>query len=236
MIDYDKFWGSGAGTYYTCGPSIKLHKDIILDIIKKHRISGKMLDAGCGDGFILSFLDKKENKLFGIDVSKKAIEIAKIKVPSCEFFVKDLSKKINLDKKFDLIICSHTLEHIKNEKIAIHNLISNLKIGGYLIINSPLNSNKPLEYGELHSYSKVKLIKLFSRKELKIIEKCSYGGPIYRIISEFSEKNTNSILKMPRKFYRVIGNIPYFLFKIEHLMLKKYNKSRMFLILLKRIA
>ena len=95
MIDYDKFWVDEAGTYYTKGPSIRLQKEFILNMINKHKISGRILDVGCGDGYLLSFLNKKGNELCGIDISKKAIEISKTKVPSCEFFAWDFSKKIN---------------------------------------------------------------------------------------------------------------------------------------------
>ena len=133
MIDYDKFWEEGRGTQYNCSPTVRLYRDIILDTIKEHKLSGRVLDVGCGDGYILSFLNKKQNKLFGIDISKKAIEIAKTRIPYGEFFVKDFSKKIIFHRKFDLIICSHTLEHIKDEKEVINNGIYNLKIGGKLL-------------------------------------------------------------------------------------------------------
>lgn len=39
MRDYNQFWEDGYGTRYTSGPSLKLQKEIIHNIIKKHRIS-----------------------------------------------------------------------------------------------------------------------------------------------------------------------------------------------------
>jgi SAM-dependent methyltransferase len=39
---------------------------------------------------------------------------------------------------FDIIICSHVVEHIQNYKVALHNLFSLLSPGGFLIFQVPL--------------------------------------------------------------------------------------------------
>lgn len=71
----------------------------------------KVLEIGCFDGFILNKLKQKKFNVYGCEPSDGA-NIAKkfgIKVKK-NFF----SKKLFINKKFDLIILRHTLEHIEN--------------------------------------------------------------------------------------------------------------------------
>jgi len=58
--------------------------------------------------------------------------------------VLDITKKDNpqlkkLKKRFDLGLCCNILEHIVNPKIAIHNIASTIKPGGYLLVTVPYN-------------------------------------------------------------------------------------------------
>ena len=49
------------------------------------------------------------------------------------------------DKSFDVIICNHVLEHIVDDKKAMHELYRVLKPGGWGTINVPMSGDKTLE-------------------------------------------------------------------------------------------
>ncbi len=77
----------------------------------------KILDAGCGTGGMLNFLQKNNLKnTIGFDYSEAAVTFCKER--SLQVFYADISKieTLNLDK-FDIIICNDVLYQFENEVI-----------------------------------------------------------------------------------------------------------------------
>jgi len=79
-----------------------------------------IIDIGCGEGFIINCLNRPD--ITGVDISKKALNIAKQKNPECNFCtgsVYDLSFKKN---SFDLVIATEVLEHLENPEKALQEI------------------------------------------------------------------------------------------------------------------
>lgn len=77
----------------------------------------RIIDIGCGEGFIVNNLNRPD--ITGVDISKKALSIAKQKNPGCNFCtgsIYDLSFKKN---SFDLVIATEVLEHLENPDRAL---------------------------------------------------------------------------------------------------------------------
>lgn len=72
-------------------------------------------DIGCGNGALTYDVAKKAKKVIGIDLNKNNIAIAKEKylALNIEYVIGDVTKDLP-NKKFDVIILSNVLEHIKN--------------------------------------------------------------------------------------------------------------------------
>ena len=85
------------------------------------------IDVGCGKGYFLDFLhEKRPNiKLTGLDIVRKT--------ESKSFnFEQGMLESLNYpDRSFDIVVCSHTLEHIIKPDHAIKELI---RITGKLLI------------------------------------------------------------------------------------------------------
>lgn len=76
-----------------------------------------VIDIGCGEGFIVNCLNRPG--ITGVDISKKAVQIAKRKNPGCNFCagsIYDLSFKKD---SFDLVIATEVLEHLENPDRAL---------------------------------------------------------------------------------------------------------------------
>ncbi len=92
-------------------------------IIKNYRLnnSSKILDIGCGKGYLLYEIKKilPKIKVYGFDISKYAINNSQKQIKKY-LFTKDIRKKFSFKKKsFDLVTCLgvfHNLNLIEIEK------------------------------------------------------------------------------------------------------------------------
>lgn len=100
-----------------------------------------ILDLGCGEGFLLYFLEKMGFiNLWGVDIGKEQIEIARKHCKKVNFVKSDLKSFLkSSDLKFDLIFMDNVLEHFKKNEISeILNLIHlKLNDSGKLIVCVP---------------------------------------------------------------------------------------------------
>jgi len=101
----------------------------------KLKKTDSFLDVGCWGGAKVLELNKRCNA-YGIDYNKKTLALAdkliKNKLKYC-----DITKDKPFNKKFDWILLSEVIEHIKKEDSALKNISKSLKIGGKLILTTP---------------------------------------------------------------------------------------------------
>jgi SAM-dependent methyltransferase len=72
---------------------------------------------------------------------QKNFVITTLGIEKSEIFL-DLNEVTIIDQTFDLVICSHVLEHVYNVANAMQNIISLMSPGGYLWINCPTSNRK----------------------------------------------------------------------------------------------
>ena len=100
-----------------------------------------VLDVGCGEGFTLERLHKKNigENLVGIDFLKRAIEIGKKERPHLDLRQGNIYKIPFKDNSFDLVICSEVLEHVDDPEKGLKELVRVTKKN--LLLSVP---NEPL--------------------------------------------------------------------------------------------
>lgn len=97
----------------------------------------KVLDIGCGDGFIMDRIELFGNQVEGVEISDNAIKRARkkgFKVHDCSLN-EDWYPKIK--SKFDVVFAGEILEHIFDTDRLLRNIKKILKKDGKLIITTP---------------------------------------------------------------------------------------------------
>jgi 2-polyprenyl-3-methyl-5-hydroxy-6-metoxy-1,4-benzoquinol methylase len=99
----------------------EVRKLILSTILKKYSNNKKIiLDYGCGVGINLGMLSKF-GKVFYYDKSRLALNYVRKKYSNKIFFI-NINKLSIYKKKFDLIVATDVIEHIKNDKKEINKL------------------------------------------------------------------------------------------------------------------
>jgi len=94
---------------------------------------GKILDIGCGLGYLLSGVSDKWSK-YGVEVSSFAAKYAE---NWGEIFVGKLKDANFKQEYFDLIVLNHVIEHVDNPESIIGQIYRILKDRGTLILGTP---------------------------------------------------------------------------------------------------
>jgi len=102
--------------------------------------SGNILDLGCHGGTLTNFVSTcaQNSKVYGLDISEKAIAYAQSKHPHIKFAVRDLDKGIPFEKEmFDAVTCLDILEHVFNPRSLVKEIKRVLKTSGSVIVEIP---------------------------------------------------------------------------------------------------
>lgn len=148
------FWkGKGAGKP---GPGVLKRHNLIADLVKKHNpnTTSTIMDIGGREGFLCDALKRKGFQSFYIvDISAEAIEYAKQRGYNGE--VRNIENIESLDRKFDVVIASHCIEHCKEPKKIIEGVHKVLNPGGILFVEVPRQAKEPVptKFGHWYLFS-----------------------------------------------------------------------------------
>jgi len=110
--------------------------------IKSEKKSFDVVDLGCGDGNLIFNLKnkgllKKADKIVGVDLSPKRIEILNNNIDEIQGIVSDACNISELkDNSFDIIIASQIIEHLNDDTLLIKEIDRLLKKDGIAFISS----------------------------------------------------------------------------------------------------
>lgn len=108
--------------------------------------NGEALDFGCGNGVFTEIirLALPSWKVYGTDLSKKAVAHAKIRFPECTFF--EATSQDFIQKKFDFIFTHHVFEHVFNLNEVFNQINEYLKPKSSMLHFLPCGNEGSYEY------------------------------------------------------------------------------------------
>lgn len=135
--------------YYDSSLKKEVFRDLRLDRWPRDRVEAivavggggdRILDIGCGNGFMLYQFRNSYKTLMGLELSPKRLAQASINLADTNFIPIDGSAEDLSSIKtesVDCIISADTIEHIPDVYAATSEMYRILKHGGRLIINTP---------------------------------------------------------------------------------------------------
>ncbi len=117
-------------------PESKARGERVLRILSALPVKRPLiLEIGCGTGWLterlLSF-----GPTTAIDLSPRAIEIAKRRGLDVTLITGDFFKHEFPERCFDIVVCLETVAYVSDQRLFIEKLASSIKYGGYFILTS----------------------------------------------------------------------------------------------------
>lgn len=104
------------------------------------RSGEKILDAGCGTGYLLQFVCSGE-KGVGVDISGEALKMARELFPQHKFIKADMAKLPFSNEYFDKIFSFNVIEHLEDQEKAMGELKRVLKKGGIIVLGTNIKDS-----------------------------------------------------------------------------------------------
>lgn len=170
-----------------------LYRKIAQGLVQGLSKRPQFLDVGAGNGKFLKTLLDMELEGESIDVSSKAVELAK------KQFINEKSVYVHLadlltyhpQKQYDVVFCFEVLEHIPNDLLALKKIFSLLKPGGTLVLSVPAHrsfwSTIDDIKGHYRRYEKIEIIEKISQAGFSINQILTFGFPILSFLRLFSK-------------------------------------------------
>ncbi len=124
-----------------------------MSLFKFIKVDSSILDLGCGSGDLLKelYTYNISKKLYGVEISDYGINLAKKKVPIAQFYKTTETPEELPFKDIDVLICSHTIEHLENPAEYLKLWFRSAKMPGIALLVFPLEDEDYCEH--LKSYT-----------------------------------------------------------------------------------
>lgn len=210
----------------------------IFHSITKNREPLNILDFGCGVGTISFYLASLGNKVIGVDISEKAVKLAKesskllmLQNKITFYNLDEWTKKIN-KPKFDIVICIEVIEHVLSDKNLLKSIRNNLKGSGVLILSTP-SINAPIyKLGLATSFDRrVGHLRRYNTERLRVLMSSSGFEITHVIKSEGIIRN--SLFMFPKIGWLlrfVKGYISDLITFIDNITVSLFGESDIFII------
>jgi ubiquinone/menaquinone biosynthesis C-methylase UbiE len=112
---------------------------IVRSLVKDAGINpgARVLDVGFGWGTALGGLRREGFQTYGVEITPQAVVAARKRLPSSVLLVADAPHLPFRDSYFDLVICSHVLEHLADDRAAIAEFVRVLRSPGWSVVGVP---------------------------------------------------------------------------------------------------
>lgn len=171
----------------------------------------RVLDAGCGWGVTLTYLENYAYRPVGLDISKQILE--RIDRPDRDLIEADLTQPLPAGVDlFDAVLALDVIEHIDDDQAVVASLGRLVKPGGVVIVSVPalpaLFSEFDTVQGHRRRYVPETLASAFADTGLVVDKIHWWGSWMVPILQRRGKKPHASSDKSPAEIYRSYLTLP----------------------------
>lgn len=96
----------------------------------------RICEVGCGQGYLTYALNRAGYNAVGVDISSKAIDLAKRRYGN-HYFCGSVDEFVESNDKLNAILATELIEHLENPVRFVENMLMALTDGGSLILTTP---------------------------------------------------------------------------------------------------
>jgi SAM-dependent methyltransferase len=186
---------------------------LMLALLKANGIQppARVLDAGCGWGTNLEYLERNGYRAIGLDISRRALQ--RLDRPDRELIEADLTQALpGQVAQFDAVIALDVIEHLDDDRTAVTRLGQLAKPGGLVILSVPalpsLISEFDVVQGHRRRYLPPRLRDSFAGSGLAVKQVLWWGSwmvPLLRMQRRVAQTRSR---QSPAEVYRRYLQLP----------------------------
>jgi 2-polyprenyl-3-methyl-5-hydroxy-6-metoxy-1,4-benzoquinol methylase len=148
---------------------------VLRPYLERRRAAGlltRVLDFGCGWGSLLLSLPRHGVRSWGYDLVPEVVGslAGAMRLARRPFAVATIDLQGRIEPHaLDVIVCSHVLEHVSDDRALLRTLRFALVPGGLLLLNVPIHEVR-VDPRHARGYDEASLLALLSSEELEVIE------------------------------------------------------------------
>src|SRR5438045_76568 len=139
--DWNQHWKSYSASN-ALNPAQAYRQRLIFEALQLEQAVApvRLLDLGCGNGELLSEAQRRrpELEVMGLDLSERACELAREKLPHGRFFAQNFAEPLRTPAGCDgfatHVVCTEVLEHLDDPAAALRNVRRLLAPGAKLVV------------------------------------------------------------------------------------------------------
>ena len=182
---YDTLWDTAWDEAATTGPGFRSRYALLLSLLSKHGVAGRLLEVGAGRGHFLRRLHERFPwvELSGHEMAPTAVQALRDLGFLAAVHDAPIESGSVGHAGFHAIVCSEVLEHISDHEAALDALVAILRPGGRLYLTVPLRPSYWTAVddavGHQRRYEPGQLAALCRDRGLEVEEDLSLGFPLY---------------------------------------------------------
>lgn len=222
---FDRYDRDGAYHWFECDRRSRVYNAPLVaryQCVKKRVPAGKkILDIGCGDGYLMHLLSPEAHSVTGIDPERTAVQLARKMLSgnqNCTVTHGDAYEIPFEDQSFDVVVMADVIEHLEDDKRSCREAARVVVPDGLVLMSTPKRrTNRAIRPEHVREYEANELRHLCETHFRDVTITCTwpdvwlrlYHTRIgWRVIRELARRVYNPFLREganPRRFAQLVA-------------------------------
>lgn len=196
-------------------------------VLASDRVSGNLLEVGCGEGRGISLLIDKVTSYTALDKIDEALQVLRQRYPAARFIATNIPPFSDLaDNQYDSVVCFQVIEHIEDDLALLREIHRVLKPGGQAWITTP---NRPMSLTRnpwhIREYTGGELLALARRV---FADARMQGITGNEKVMSYHEANRRSVARITRwDIFNLQHRLPAWMLRMPYEILNRLNRRKL---------